>query len=103
MKTQEPFALRHIGPRDAHVEDMAQAAGFNSLDALITATVPDSIRMAGPLQLPEGLSEAEYLAHVAQLAEKNRVVGSYIGMGYYPTVVPPVIQRNILELSLIHI
>ena len=97
MKTQEPFALRHIGPRDAHVEDMAQAAGFDSLDALITATVPDSIRMAGPLQLPEGLSEAEYLAHVAQLAEKNRVVGSYIGMGYYPTVVPPVIQRNILE------
>ena len=68
-----------------------------SLDALIDQTVPAAIRLKQPLRLPEGMSEYAYHQHLRGIAAKNMVYKSYIGLGYYDTIVPPVIQRNILE------
>ncbi len=91
------FVSRHIGPNDEEVDAMLASLGFENLDDLIDATVPKDIRMANPLDLPAGKSEQEALAELRQLAQKNRVVRSFIGAGYSDCVVPPVIQRNILE------
>ncbi len=68
-----------------------------SLDALIDQTIPAAIRLKHPLNLPEGMSEYAYLKHLRGIAAKNRLYKSYIGLGYYDTIIPPVIQRNILE------
>ena len=97
MNTQQPFATRHIGPRESQIQAMAETAGFESLQALIEATIPASIRTGKPLDLASGMTEADYLAHIEELAGKNQTKKSYIGMGYYPTVVPSVILRNVLE------
>ncbi|CAA3030273.1 glycine dehydrogenase (decarboxylating), mitochondrial [Olea europaea subsp. europaea] len=78
---------------------MAEYGGFNSLDALIDATVPKSISIDN-VKLPkfdEGLTEAQMIEHMKLLASKNKVFKSFIGMGYYNTYVPPVILRNIME------
>jgi glycine dehydrogenase len=91
------FSRRHIGLTDAELEDLVNAIGEESLDALIDAVVPDKIRFKGALGLPEPLSEAEALRQLRSLADANVVSKSYIGLGYYPTVTPPAIQRNILE------
>jgi glycine dehydrogenase len=91
------FSRRHIGLTDAELEDLVNAIGADSLDALIDAVVPEKIRFKGILGLPEPLSEAETLRHLRSLADLNVVSKSYIGLGYYPTVTPPAIQRNILE------
>jgi glycine dehydrogenase len=91
------FVDRHIGP-DAHdVEEMLATLGVKHLDELIEKTVPASIRLQRPLELPPGRSEFGLLREVAEIAAKNRVFRSYIGLGYSDTVTPPVIQRNILE------
>ena len=76
---------------------MLQAVGFDDLDAFIDATVPKDIRVAEPLDLPAGKSEGEALAELRALAQQNKVVRNFIGAGYSDCVVPPVIQRNILE------
>ena len=68
-----------------------------SLDVLIAQTIPAAIRLKAPLNLPEGLSEHAYLQHLRGIAAKNKLYKSYIGLGYYDTIVPPVIQRNVLE------
>jgi glycine dehydrogenase len=87
---------RHIGPSPAEMAEMLQAVGTPSLEALIGETVPPSIRQATPLDwLP--LSEADLLAKMRAVAGKNKVMHSLIGQGYYGTVTPPAIQRNILE------
>ncbi|GHC48702.1 aminomethyl-transferring glycine dehydrogenase [Neogemmobacter tilapiae] len=87
---------RHIGPSPAEMAEMLQAVGTPSLDALIGETVPPSIRQSTPLDwLP--LSEADLLAKMRAVAGKNKVMHSLIGQGYYGTVTPPAIQRNILE------
>jgi len=91
------FANRHIGPSPADVAAMLAALGLSSLDALIAETVPESIRTVGSLDVGAGLSESEALAHLRSIAAKNRRVTSLIGMGYYDTIVPPVIQRSVLE------
>ena len=91
------FIPRHIGPGERETAEMLEAVGYESLDALIDATVPEGIRLRRPLAIGEGKSEAETLAHMRTLAAKNQSFRSYIGTGYYDTFVPPVIQRNILE------
>ena len=96
MKT-DVFASRHIGPREAHSSEMLQLVGSNSVEELIRETVPDNIRLQSPLNLEAPLSEQEYLEHIHQLASKNKVFKSFIGMGYHPSNLPAVIQRNILE------
>ena len=91
------FVDRHIGPDSRDVEEMLAALGVRNLDELIDRTVPASIRMQKPLDLPAGRSEFGLLRELSGIAAKNQVFRSYIGMGYSDTVTPPVIQRNILE------
>src|SRR5712691_6618273 len=91
------FVDRHIGPDTRDVVEMLEVLGKGSLDALIDATVPAGIRLKRPLDLPTGLSEHGLLQDLQQLAAKNQVFRSYLGMGYSDTVTPAVIQRNILE------
>src|SRR3989441_418338 len=91
------FVDRHIGPDAQDTTEMLQALGKGSLDALIDATVPAGIRMKRPLDLPPGRSEHGLLQDLHQIAAKNQVFRSYLGMGYSDTVTPAVIQRNILE------
>jgi glycine dehydrogenase len=93
----DSFALRHIGPREHDVTDMLQTIGVDSIDKLIYETVPDDILLKKEMNLPRALSEQEYLAHIGDLANKNKVFKTYIGLGYHNTILPPVIQRNILE------
>src|SRR5689334_24585819 len=91
------FADRHLGPDNRDIEEMLAALGVRNLDELIDRTVPASIRMQRPLDLPPGRSEFGLLREVAAIAAKNQVFRSYMGMGYSDTITPPVIQRNILE------
>ncbi len=91
------FPLRHIGPDDAEIQTMLERLGLESLDELIHATYPASIRDCPPLTLPAPLSEEAALARLRALAQANRAVKSYIGQGFHPCVTPPVIRRNILE------
>src|SRR5512133_1283786 len=103
MQTREPifdidsFARRHIGPNEEEVSAMLREVGFDNLSALIDATVPKDIGLKRELSLPEAKSEGEALAELRAIAEKNKVVRSFIGAGYYDCITPPVIQRNILE------
>ena len=76
---------------------MLKVIDASSLDALIDQTIPAAIRLKTPLNLPEGMSEHAYLAHLRGIAAKNKLYKNYIGLGYYDTILPPVIQRNILE------
>ena len=91
------FAYRHIGPKAAETSEMLQVVGAESLDALIDQTVPNTIRFRGEMDLSEPMTEAEFAAHIGELGQKNSIYTTYIGMGYHPTVLPGVIQRNILE------
>ena len=93
----DSFALRHIGPRQSDHADMLKTIGVNSLEELISQTIPDNIRLENNLNLDRALSEQEYLEHINGMASKNKVFKSYIGLGYHPSVLPAVIQRNILE------
>ena len=94
---RELFASRHIGPSVQEVGEMLAVLGLSSLEELVEQTVPDNIRMSGPLDLPKPLSEAQLLDQARNLADANRPVKSYIGMGYYDCYTPAVILRNILE------
>src|SRR5438874_9651015 len=91
------FIDRHIGPSAKDVVEMLETLGKGSLDALIDATVPKDIRLGRALDLPPGRSEYGLLHELRQIASKNRICRSYLGMGYSDTVTPPVIQRNVLE------
>jgi glycine dehydrogenase len=96
---QEPisFRERHIGSSPAQVQQMLDLLGFESLDALIDKTVPQAIKLNRSLQLPSERSEYAALAQLKEIASKNQVFRSFIGMGYHDCITPPVIQRNILE------
>lgn len=96
MKT-DSFALRHIGPSEEELPHMLKTIGTSSLDQLIYETLPDAIRLKAPLDLPAAMGEHEYLNHIQQLADKNKVFKTYIGLGYHNTITPSVIKRNILE------
>src|SRR5262245_58494854 len=93
----DSFARRHIGPNEEEVRAMLRDLGFESLGALIDATVPKDIRLKRELSLPEAKSEVEALAELRAIAKKNKLARSFIGTGYYDCITPPVIQRNILE------
>ena len=91
------FPKRHIGPRDHDLNTMLETIGVASFDELIDKTVPQEIRLKKPLDLAGSRSEHWYLRELSTLAEKNKCFRTYIGMGYYNTIVPPAIQRNVLE------
>jgi len=93
----KPFLRRHVGPDSSEIKTMLSSIGVDSLDALIANTVPDSIRLKEDLDIPEALSEFAYLKMVKGIASKNKVFRSYIGKGYYGTITPSVILRNIFE------
>ena len=91
------FIPRHIGPSPADVQAMLDLLGYDSLDALIDATVPAGIRMKRPLAIHHQMTEYEALTSLRAIAQRNEIFRSYLGLGYYDTVTPPVIQRNVLE------
>ncbi|HSM98550.1 MAG TPA: aminomethyl-transferring glycine dehydrogenase [Gallionella sp.] len=97
MITTDKFVNRHNGPRASDITAMLKKIGANSVDELIAQTVPAAIRLKKPLNLPGGMSEYQYHKHLRGVAAKNKVFKTYIGLGYYSTIVPAVIQRNILE------
>ncbi|HEY0091504.1 MAG TPA: glycine dehydrogenase, partial [Flavobacterium sp.] len=96
MKT-DAFALRHIGPRETDLQHMLKTIGVESIEQLVYETLPDEIRLKAPLNLEPAMTEYEYLNHIQQLGNKNKVFKSYIGLGYHPSIVPPAIQRNVFE------
>ncbi|MDE5578691.1 MAG: aminomethyl-transferring glycine dehydrogenase [Alistipes sp.] len=92
------FSTRHIGVSDeTQLREMLRTIGVKSVDELIDQVIPASIRLKKPLALPEGMSEYEFAAHIRALADRNRPLRSFIGMGYYPTAVPAAIVRNVFE------
>ena len=92
------FASRHIGPDAAQLKEMLEVIGVESREELISQVIPQSIRLRKPLALPkEGLSEFQFAQLIRSLAERNRPLRSFIGMGYYPAAVPAVISRNVFE------
>jgi glycine dehydrogenase len=93
----EKFESRHIGPDAQQVSEMLKVINASSIDELIEQTIPSAIRLKKPLNLPPAKSEFEFINEFKQLAAKNRVFKSYLGTGYYNTITPPVILRNILE------
>src|SRR4029453_424029 len=93
----DSFARRHIGPNEEEIAAMLRDVGFDSLGTLIDATVPKDIRLKRQLNLPEAKSEGEALSELRAIAQKNKIARSFVGAGYYDSVTPPVIQRNILE------
>src|SRR6185503_7064914 len=92
-----PFSGRHIGPSADDLEKMLDTVGFPSLEELVDAAVPGRIRSREPLDLPAALTETEALATLRRLASRNRPMAEMIGLGYYGTVTPAVIRRNVLE------
>jgi len=97
MIITDTFVSRHNGPRENDVKIMLNKIGANSVDELIAQTIPDAIRLKKPLNLPTGLTEYNYHKHLRVIASKNKVFKTYIGLSYFNTIVPPVIQRNVLE------
>ncbi|WP_309070353.1 aminomethyl-transferring glycine dehydrogenase [Arthrobacter sp.] len=95
--TESTFSDRHIGPRSDDAEQMLKVLGYPSLDKLVDVAVPASIRIDEGLDLPSALSEPEVLAELRRIASKNKTAVQMIGQGYYDTVTPPVIRRNVLE------
>lgn len=91
------FIKRHNGPRGAEINQMLSSLGLSSLDELIDQTVPASIRLKEKMDLPEGMNEHEYLNHIRSIGANNKIFRSFIGLGYYGTIMPGVIKRNILE------
>ncbi|MGH3446082.1 MAG: aminomethyl-transferring glycine dehydrogenase [Nocardioidaceae bacterium] len=97
LEQAAPFARRHIGPDDGAQAHMLKALGFASLDDLIHAAVPDTIRGSAGMELPDPMSEVAVLARLQDLAEQNTALTPMIGLGYHGTVTPAVIRRNVLE------
>ncbi len=94
---QNNFTQRHNGIRPEQVEEMLSVIGTESLDSLIDETIPASIRLTEDIKLEKGISEYEFSQKIKAIANKNKVYKSYIGLGYYDTIMPAVIQKNILE------
>jgi len=91
------FIERHNGPGADEQKKMLSEIGISSLDELIDKTIPAAIRLKNPLSIPKGINEFEYLDHLKKLASKNKIFKNYIGLGYYPTITPGVIHRNVFE------
>src|SRR5215469_10221286 len=97
LKHPDTFVRRHIGPNESEARTMLGLFGFKNLDDLANAAVPQAIRLDKKLDLPAAKSESEALAELKKIASENEVFRSFIGMGYYDCITPPVIQRNVLE------
>ncbi|MFC2086621.1 aminomethyl-transferring glycine dehydrogenase [Bacteroidota bacterium] len=93
----EKFKIRHIGPRSFEVDTMLKIIGVKSVDELIDQTIPSNIRLKGKLNISRSQREYEYNQRIWKIASKNRIFRSFIGLGYYETIMPSVIKRNILE------
>lgn len=93
----EKFSSRHNGPSEKDVNEMLKVIGVDSLDKLIEETIPADIRLDKSLELDEPLSEFQFLNKLKSIAEKNKIFKSYIGLGYYDTITPSVIKKNILD------
>jgi glycine dehydrogenase len=93
----EHFAFRHTGPQPDEIPSMLEKIGVASLDELIDKTIPSNIRLKDELKLDPGISEAEFLERIREMDSSNKIFKTYIGMGYYGTIPPAVIVRNILE------
>ena len=91
------FIARHLGPNGTEVSEMLNKIGVSSLDELIDKTIPSAIRLNRELNVSTGISEAEYLKHIQAIGKQNKVLKSFIGLGYHETLVPSVILRNVLE------
>jgi len=91
------FVNRHLGIREDDLPKMLEKVGVKDVDELIYQTVPDQVRLEEPLNIGPGMNEFEYINHLRELGSKNKQFRSFTGMGYYPTILPPVIQRNMLE------
>ena len=94
---QGSFADRHIGPTEEEKKEMLQRLGYDSLGEFLQAVFPPSVPRLKGLDLPPGISEVETLAEIEDIIQHNKIFKNYIGLGYYPTVVPSVIIRNVLE------
>ena len=94
---QHEFKQRHIGPSPNEEKEMLKSIGVNNLQELVSKTVPENIKSAGDLKLPEAMSEAAYLEHIREIGNKNILAKNFIGQGYYGTHTPSVILRNIFE------
>lgn len=91
------FLNRHNGPSDKDVDKMLKSMNLNSVEQLIDETIPKKIRFSKPLKIDEGMSEQEYLEHIKIISKKNKVFKTYIGLGYYNSLTPSVILRNVFE------
>ena len=91
------FENRHIGIAERDLSVMLRTIGVESMDQLIRETIPGDILLPEPLDLPEAMTERELLEHFMELGSKNKIFTSYIGQGWYDTVTPAPIQRNVLE------
>ena len=91
------FQTRHIGPQNQHIKEMLKLLGVENMEQLLYNTVPDNIRDTGELNLPAAMTEHEYLIHIKDLAAQNKVFRNFIGQGYYGTILPSVIRKNIFE------
>ena len=94
-KQANEFAHRHIGSNEEETRQMLKGIGVNSLEELIDKAIPSSIRNPKSLQVTEAVSESEYLRLIRGIAQKNKVFKNYIGQGYYETLTPSVILRNV--------
>ena len=94
---KEKFARRHIGPNDIELNIILKTIGVESVEELLNQTIPDNIRLNKDLNIPEGISEMEFLKEIKKLSSLNKNFKTYIGLGYHDTFTPSVIQRNILE------
>jgi len=91
------FQRRHIGTNEEVLPHMLKEIGLDSLDELIDKTIPTQIRMPEALDVPEALTEKDYLDHLQKIADKNKIFKNFIGQGYYGTITPSVILRNIFQ------
>ena len=96
MRT-DMFVERHLGPNEEEIKKMLNKIGASSLSELLQETIPESIRLEKPLELPEGVSEYEFSKHIHLIGKENKVFDTFIGLGYHRSILPAVIQRNILE------
>src|SRR4026209_969450 len=91
------FITRHIGPDEHQTKQMLKTIGEPDIDGLVSKTVPPAIRMQHELNLPSAMSEHQYLQHIKEVSMQNKVYKNYIGQGYYDTIIPSVILRNVFE------
>lgn len=97
MIKHDSFQLRHIGPRKEEIDSMLESIGVKSIDELVNRTIPKAIRLSKAMDIEEGMTEYEFDKHIQALAKKNKLFTNFIGQGYYGTITPAVIKRNILE------